>query len=521
MKKITQVFTRFLKNDSGNIAISFGILFIPISMAFGAAVDLARQLDAKQSLTAAMDAAVLAGTQFLYENKGDLAGAQKVAADYFNTIIPAGKFETLDIKFKLNSRKNGIAAYGNAAIPTTMLKALGFERLDVLTDNVSEASSAEAEAPETELEVSVMLDVTSSMCDDGIGPCTSGSKLSALKESADTLVDTLIPDKKSDRNARVALIPFSTRVRVGPNGGGAAIMNDLTNLNDTWSGSYKACTSSSGSGGAETAGNWTCGNYETQVMNNWKIMPCVTDRYFNSTWNFETTDHAPGPGFWLNAHDGTRMILGPDSSTSIASTGTGSPSDPATHWNYNSEGGCSDVSEKNEIVPLTDDKDLLKARISTLDAYGATGGALGTAFSWYMISPEWASIWKGKSKPKDYDLITKAGKGGGKKLRKIAILMTDGSYNTMRGWKDSDIKPISDAALELCTNMKAKGIEVFTVGFELASLSASEQPIAEATLNGCASSAAHHFNSENPAALKLAFKTIGDQLAGVSTRLTK
>jgi Flp pilus assembly protein TadG len=518
MKKITTSVGHFFRNDSGNIAISFGLLMIPMSMALGAAVDLVRQVDARQSLTIAMDAAVLAGTQHLFETKGDLAAAKKVSEDYFNTTILKGKFQKLDIKFKLNSKGNGIAAFGNADIPTSLLKAIGFETLDVLTDAVSEAASAEAEAPETELEVSVMLDVTSSMCDDGVGPCTTGSKISALKSASSGLVDTLID---MEVETRIALVPFSTRVRVGPDGGGAAMMKDLTNLDAKWSGSVKTCVAGSGSGGAETNGTWTCTSSAVQVKNNWKVIPCVTDRYFNSSGSFETTDRAPDSGFWLNAHDGTRMTLGPDSSSLVATTNVGTGSDPANHWNYNDNGSCSDVDNNNEIVPLTDNKKKLQDSISGLVAYGATGGALGTAFSWYMISPEWAPIWKGNSKPKDYELMTKTGKGGEKKLRKIAILMTDGSYNTMRGWKDSAVKPISDAALELCTNMKAKGIEIFTLGFELASLPVSEQPIAEAMLNGCASSPAHHFNSANPAALKLAFKSIGDQLAGVSTRLTK
>jgi Flp pilus assembly protein TadG len=518
MAKKNHLTRQFLRNESGNIAISFGLMMIPMCMAMGAAVDLGRQIDAKQSLSKAMDAAVLAGTQYLFENKNNLPAAQKVAEDYFKSSIPSGKFQTLDIKFKLNSNKNGIAAYGNADIKTTLLNAIGISKLDVLTDAVSEAASAEAAQPETEIEVSLMLDVTSSMCDDGVGPCNSGNKIGALKVAANDLVETLM-DTKTE--TRMALVPFSTRIRVGQDGGGGKMMGDLTNLESGWSGSFDQCTKSSGSGGAETEGNWQCTEHSVVYQNDRKVMPCVTDRYFNSSDSFETTDHAPGPGYWLNAHDGSRMPLGRDSSSAVATNNLGTPTDPANHWNYNDNGSCADIHNNNEVVPLTDERKKLQDSISGLVAYGATGGALGTAFSWYMISPEWDSIWKGKGKPKAYELMTKTGKGGEKKLRKIAILMTDGSYNTLRGWKDAEVKKVSDGALSICNNMKAKGIEVFTVGFELASLPAAEQPIASAMLQGCASSQAHHFDSANPAALKLAFKTIGDQLAGVSTRLTK
>jgi hypothetical protein len=521
MKKFTSSAGRCLKNDGGNIAISFGLLMVPMSMAFGAAFDLGRQLDAKQSLTVAMDSAVLAGTQYLFENKNNLAGAIKVSEDYFYSIIPRGKFDTLDIKFKLNGNKNGIAAYGNADIPTTLLKIVGHDTLDVLSDAIPEAATAEIEATESELEISVMLDVTSSMCDDGVGPCTSGIKISALKEAATDLVQTLLGDKKPNNKARIALVPFSTRVRVGPDGGGAAIMKDLTNLDATWSGNYKSCISGSGSGGAETAGNWTCDAYETQVRADWKVMPCVTDRHYNMGWSFETTDKRPGNGFWLNSHDGSRMPVGPDSSATMATTQLGTPLDPASHWNYNSAGTCADVSNENEIVPLTDDVVELKNRISKLVAYGATSGALGTAFSWYVLSPEWDSIWQGDSKPKAYKFLSSNGKKGEARLRKIAILMTDGSYNTLRGWKENDVDAISAAAVSLCKNMKSSGIEIFTVGFALDNLPSLEKPTAVSTLSNCATSPSHFHDSSSPADLKLAFKAIGARVAGEMTRLTK
>jgi Flp pilus assembly protein TadG len=529
MKKHSQIFRRFLLNEVGNIGISFGLLMIPISLAAGAAIDYGRKVDAKQSLTVAMDAAVLAGTQYLFENDNQLPGALKAAEDYFNAIIPAGKFKTLDIKFKLNKNKNGIAAYGNADIPTSLLQAIGLETLEILSDKIDEAASAEATAPETSVEVSLMLDVTSSMCDDGEGPCQTGKKITALKQAAATLIDDVVWDDQSKVTSRVALVPFSTRVRVAADGKGGGIMRSLTNLDDKWDGSMKSCLNSSGGGGgtfsAETgttgATPWVCNSWGSYVAKDWKIMPCVTDRYYDPVAKFDTTDGAPQSGSWMNAHDGSRRPVGPDSSSTLLSSETGTSADPASHWNYNADGKCYDVAESNEIMPLTDNKKKLQARIANLEAYGATGGALGTAFSWYMISPEWSSIWGGDSEPKGYDLLKEIGPGGGVKLRKIAIMMTDGSYNTMRSWKGQPVDKVSDAAAEMCKNMKDKGIEIFTVGFELASLPMAERPIAEATLSSCATSPAHFYDSADPVALKQAFKAIGDQVTGQMTRLTK
>ena len=33
--------------------------------------------------------------------------------------------------------------------------------------------------------------------------------------------------------------------------------------------------------------------YSTQYNTGWKIMPCVTDRFFNSTWTVDVTDDVP------------------------------------------------------------------------------------------------------------------------------------------------------------------------------------------------------------------------------------
>jgi Flp pilus assembly protein TadG len=535
MSKLNRILKRFSKNEKGNLSVSFGLAMIPMTMALGAAYDLGRQVDAKQSLVAALDSAVLAGTKYLFDHEDELPQALKVAEDFFNATISKGKFKTLDIKFKLNKEGDGIAAYGNTDIATTLLKTVGIEKLDVLSDVIPEAASASIVGPNVDLEVAMMLDVTSSMCDDGAGPCKTGSKISALKASAADLIDTLMFDNNSKIKTRFALVPFSTRVRVAQDGSGGTIMNKLTDLNPTFSGEYKSClTSSGGVGGGpitydpETGAAsgspgtpWQCHNWGTTLYSGLKIKPCVTDRYFDAASKFDTTDTAPGPGFWINAHDGSRRPLGPDSSTQVATSGQGTVDDPAETGNYNADGSCADIAESNEVVPLTDDKNKLISHINSLEGFGSTSGALGTAFSWYMLSPEWSSVWGSGAAAKPYADIANPGTNGKRRLRKVAILMTDGSYNTKRGWKNSDVKEVSDAAVALCQSMKAKGIEVFTVGFELDSLPLSEQPTAQDTLSSCANSPGHYYNSKNPAALKLAFKTIADQISNAMVRLTR
>jgi hypothetical protein len=492
--------------------------------AAGAAVDYGRWQNARVATQSAMDAAVIAGTRALMENGGDADHALKVAADYYAKNVISRSDDVIDtISFQLNAEGTGVAATGNAELPTTFLSLLNISALSLVDASKAQGAAAEVgeASPGGDLEISLMLDVTGSMCDDGEGPCTSGSKLTALKAAARNLIDTVVWDDQSQYTSKVAIVPFSTRVRVGKNGAGGGIMKKVTDLNPTWSGYYKMCINGSGGGGSEDGITWTCNQYQTQNHSGWKIMPCVTDRFYDSGWKFDLTDTAPGTGKWLNAHDGSRMTLSRDSSNTVPTTETGTSSKPATHWNYTPQGACFDVAEANEIMPLSNSAAALKSRIDGLQAFGSTAGVLGTAWSWYTLSPNWKTVFDGNSEPKAYSLLSQTNETGAPKLRKIAILMSDGVYNTMRGWKGQDQQFMSDNAVAMCNAMKQKGIEIYTVGFALDNLMPAERDLAENTLRSCGSTIDHFYKSINVEQLQAAFKSIGAKVVKSSVRLTQ
>ena len=287
-------------------------------------------------------------------------------------------------------------------------------------------------------------------------------------------------------------------------------MKQLTNLDPKWTGWYNYCIDSSGSGSSEDGGNWVCNQFESRHVVNWKVMPCVTDR----SGPQQFTDAAPGANAWINAHGGTRFPLSLDSSDTPLTVKIGQvKADPADHWDYNDDGSCADIDEANVVIPLTSSKTKLTDAIDDLEAYGATGGALGTAWAWYMMSPNWSNIWTGSSAPGSYSDLTSVSGSGTPKLRKVAILMSDGVYNTTRGWKDSDKELVSNNALTICTNMKAKGIEVFTVAFNLDELSPSDRTRAEATLRGCGTDVSHFYDALDSDKLKTSFRDIAMKLS--------
>ena len=165
-------------------------------------------------------------------------------------------------------------------------------------------------------------------------------------------------------------------------------------------------------------------------------------------------------------------------------------------------GADRDYCPGAKVLPLTDDKSTLKSTVDSYSTGGFTAGHLGTAWAYYLLSPNWGSVWPGQSRPANYD---------DKGTMKFAVLMTDGEYNTFNA-KASSTKS-RDNAIATCAAMKASGIIVYTVGFMLT------EADAKAVMAACASGAGKAYLASNGAALQAAFKDIAEDI--VTLRLTK
>lgn len=171
---------------------------------------------------------------------------------------------------------------------------------------------------------------------------------------------------------------------------------------------------------------------------------------------------------------------------------------------YTRSGNCTPGAS---VVPLTTDKARLVATIDSLTASGTTAGHIGTAWAWYLLSPNWSNIWTGSSTPGSYSDTN---------VRKIAILMTDGEYNTQYDSAGiltsvNSTAPVNGSsntqARTLCSGMKESGIEVYTVGFALDNSSAIE------TLEHCATSDSTSYLAEDGAQLRNVFRDIAIKLS--------
>jgi hypothetical protein len=190
----------------------------------------------------------------------------------------------------------------------------------------------------------------------------------------------------------------------------------------------------------------------------------------------------------------------------------------------------SNPCPSDTIVPLSADKGLLKGRIDLLQASGTTAGHIGAAWGWYMLSPNFGYLWPVSSRPAPYSELNQKDAWGRPILQKVVVLMTDGEFNTAycNGVisKDSTASGAAERincnapngnsiaqSQNVCGNMKAAGVTVYTVGFALKEQSAIN------LMGQCATDATHAYLASDGEELRQAFRDIAAKI--VSLRLTQ
>src|SRR5215467_3421187 len=119
---------RLLRDNRGNVAITFGLAFIPIAVAAGTAVDYSRGNSAKAKLQSFLDNAVLAGA-----NDGTSSWTQ-VARNAFSGNLGLKTFDGTpnDPTFKLGTDPISGVVYIGDATATVPTAILGLARINYL-----------------------------------------------------------------------------------------------------------------------------------------------------------------------------------------------------------------------------------------------------------------------------------------------------------------------------------------------------------------------------------------------------
>ena len=208
----------------------------------------------------------------------------------------------------------------------------------------------------------------------------------------------------------------------------------------------------------------------------------------------------------------------------------GTPANKATVSNVSVGGipaGPNFMCTTPALQPLTTNKDTVLAKINEMQAQGATNILSGAAWGWRLLSPG-EPFTEGRT----YDYLDN---------NKFLILMTDGANtyypktnsSLLKSWygafgyvaqghlgttstnANTLADEMNERTIQACTNMKAMGVVIYTVGFDFAGMGSAEEARALEVVTECASGPDKYFTPDSDSDLLAAFTAIGDSITSL------
>ena len=509
------IFNRFRRDKRGNVAIMFALSLIPLLGAVGAAVDYTRIAQVRTKLGDALDAGVLAlGSQTTMVD----AKAKATVTSWMDAHMDGVPF-TLTSLTQSNGRITGMAS---ADVEMTLARVMGVNEVTVdVTSQVLKTLG--------KIELVLVLDNTGSM---------KGTKISTLKTAAASLVDSLSTSSTSPDNFRVALVPFSQTVNVGPQYQNAAWIDAVgksasaknlflgqqvnrfglfTKLGAKWNGCVETRPLP-----YETSDLFDPGDPNSLYVP--YFAPDEPGQKGNRTYNNSYLDDTAIATILTNL--GLRSIPASDTWKYLQGDVvkyTGRPitgTTPNMGYQYGPNSGC----EIAPLLRLSSNTSAVKAAINSMIANGNTDIPAGMAWGWNVVSPN-GPFGDGTSyTDKDWT--------------KIVVLMTDGNnenevgnqedqsfysgigyiwqgrMGVTAGTKAKRTSLRDDRLGAMCDAMKASGetsqgardgIVIYTIRVEVKNGSS-------AVLQNCASDAKKFYDVQDVSNLVAAFNDIGNSI---------
>lgn len=190
-----------IRDTSGQVAILFALLALPILLMTALAIDVARQVNTHRHLDIATDLASLAGVRAMEDaSLTDQAVEAIVQTYYFAQLTSTYSDLTCDApEIAVDRTTKTVSVEGDCDLPTM------FGLYNPGSETVAIAQGAVAQTDLTELEVSLVLDVSASMI---------GARGDAMKDAAKNFISNLLDDSTSDR-VRISIVPFASSVNAG------------------------------------------------------------------------------------------------------------------------------------------------------------------------------------------------------------------------------------------------------------------------------------------------------------------
>lgn len=196
-------FRSFFGNTRGNAGMMIAAAAVPLMLSAGIAIDMVRMGQTRTALQAAADSAAIAGAT---SKNADAADLDKVVKDF---LMANGAEDVLTQVGQISQWTDTGNATFNVKIEgnlnTSLMKLAGIGSVDV-------SVTSQVNLGQQSLELALVLDNTGSM---------SGIKIESLRTSAKELVRIINSAKSDYSTLKVALVPFSEYVNVGPSNAGA------------------------------------------------------------------------------------------------------------------------------------------------------------------------------------------------------------------------------------------------------------------------------------------------------------
>lgn len=523
------------RDERGAAAVFFAVGLLLLAPATLGLVDVYMITTQRGQLQEALDTATLYAARSSKMTTADIqiVGDNALRA---NLTLPDGQ-ELTDSTFTLNDEGK---VTGHAAITPPNIGPRLWAQADI------EANS-EVLRNSNNVEVALVLDTTGSM---------SGS-MSDLRTAAKDLVDLVVKDEQTPYYTKVALVPYAAGVNLGDYADAArGAVRGSTPVSAVEKNSDKKVVITSTAHGLATGERVVFAGFGSNPKLNGNSMnrefrvtrisadqfsldnangDNLTGSYSGDAAKVQCLSEGCTVQRFTNASDDTRYLgiskCASERVGSEAYTDAG-PSTAFAGRLYDqrvSLGSISSSASGNkcasaEIVPLSTDRTMLKSKIDALEHAGSTAGQIGVGWGWYMVSPNWGHLWPEGSAPADYST---------RQLLKVVVLMTDGAFNSpycqgviakdagSGSGNNSDHincnatngNPFTQAET-MCRAMKAKGVTIYTVGFNVSSDTSVQN-----LMRNCATSPDYVYFPNGGTALKIAFRAIAQDIN--SLRISK
>jgi Mg-chelatase subunit ChlD len=457
-----QSMRNYLFDRAGNTAIIFALGALPLSLAVGAAVDYSRATQVQSVYQSAADAAALAAVSRTKLSKSQI---EKLIGDYLKA---NGALDHPDSTYVVdfNDGDGKVSVKVEGDIATSLMKLAGIPTMHV-------EGYSEVMIGGNALEMVLVLDNTYSM--------SAENRIDDLRDASRALINDVFKNANGRTDVKMGIVPFGQYVNVG-----------IGNRNKSWidvPADY------------EIEREWTETTYTGR-----KYGPCTTvtrtgtndgvpvsweeqDCPLLETGVEEKIQRKTKVNIEWNGCVGSRSDA---LDTKIGSLGTKHVGLLVDPWNWLPSARCP-----NPITEMTSDNKKLLKEIDSMTTVGETYIPSGLQWGWNTIDP---------SQP--FEFVASKNKN---KVRAI-LLMTDGQ-NTKEAnypWHDNNGGSAADnKAKELCNNIKADGIKIYTVAFKVTEASSLEM------LSECASDPQSAFDAGNKADLVSAFTEIARSVAAI------